>query len=406
MKRLTLLMALLGLLASSCSKENALIVQLTNNSQLDRISETVEIDLDDIKTLLNVRNDTIFDYIVFDAEDNELPSQLIRSSSPAKFIFQASVPARDSCSFTIKRGRAQIYETAVQATFMPQRKDDLSWENDKISFRMYGPALANDPAEGMVSGGLDIWVKRTAKLVTQQWYKDEFEGKSSYHHDNGEGLDFYSVGKTLGAGASAPFVEGKLWLVSNNFVAYSILENGPIRTSFVLEYEAYDCNSKALSEIRTVSLDAGSHLNKFSILYKGNDGEIIQAAAGFPFRGFEQKPGKKQLHSIDDCNSIAYNLSLGYVAYAEPEHSENGILFLGSLMPGGSEQALIAQGHVLNVGQATIGQEFVYYSGGGWNKAGFENLEAWKAYMQAYAQKLSQPLQVSLRTARPTADLN
>jgi hypothetical protein len=85
-------------------------------------------------------------------------------------------------------------------------------------------------------------------------------------------------------------------------------------------------------------------LNKFSVLYKGNDGEVIPVVAGFPFRGFDQKAGKKELHSIDDCNSIVYDKSLGYVAYAEPEHAENGIIFLGSLMPEGSDQALIGQG--------------------------------------------------------------
>ncbi|NLB01764.1 MAG: DUF4861 domain-containing protein [Bacteroidales bacterium] len=400
MKKASFLIALIALLLSSCCKENALIVQVNNPSGLDRNRESVEIRLDDIKDLLNTKKDTSCSYVVFDAQGQEIPSQLILSSTPAKLLFQASVKAGDSSTYTIIKGKAQSYETMVQTTFMPSRKDDMSWENDKISFRMYGPALVNDPQEGMVSGGLDIWVKRTSKLVTQQWYQDEFDGKSTYHHDNGEGLDFYAVGTTLGAGALAPYVDDKLWLVGNNFVSYKILENGPIRTTFALEYEAYDCNSKALSETRIISLDAGSQLNKFSVIYKGNDGEVIPVAAGFPFRGFEQKkPGKKELHSIDDCNSIVYDKTLGYVAYAEPEHAENGILFLGSLMPGGSEQALIGRGHVLNSSQATIGKEFVYYSGGGWSKGGFQDLAAWTAYMKDFALKLNEPLQISLRTA-------
>ncbi|MDD2560352.1 MAG: DUF4861 family protein [Bacteroidales bacterium] len=397
MKKASFLIALIVLLFSSCCKENALIVQVNNPSALDREQESIEINLDDIKNVLNAKNDSACNYVVYDAEGQEIPSQLILSSTPAKLLFQVSVKAGDSCTYSISKGKAQAYETKVQTTFMPRRKDDISWENDKVSFRMYGPALVNDPKEGMVSGGLDIWVKRTSKLVTQQWYQDEFDGKSTYHHDNGEGLDFYAVGKTLGAGASAPYIDGKLWLVGNNFVSYKIVENGPIRTTFALEYEAYDCNSKALSETRSISLDAGSQLNKFSVLYKGNDGEVIPVVAGFPFRGFDQKAGKKELHSIDDCNSIVYDKSLGYVAYAEPEHAENGIIFLGSLMPEGSDQALIGQGHVLNGSEATIGKEFVYYSGGGWSKGGFGDLEAWTAYMKDFALKLREPLQVSLR---------
>ncbi|HOD27057.1 MAG TPA: DUF4861 family protein [Bacteroidales bacterium] len=400
MKKASFLIAFIALLFSSCCKENALIVQVNNPSALDRERESIEIKLDDIKNALEDKNDTACSFVVYDAQGLEIPSQLVLSSTPAVLLFQATVKAGDSCTYTIKKGEPMPYETMVQTTFMPRRKDDMSWENDKISFRMYGPALVTDPKEGMVSGGLDIWVKRTSKLVTQQWYQDEFDGKSTYHHDNGEGLDFYAVGTTLGAGALAPYVDDKLWLVGNNFVSYKILENGPIRTTFALEYETYDCNSKALSETRTISLDAGSHLNKFSVLYKGNDGEVIPVAAGFPFRGFEQKkPGKKELHSIDDCNSIAYDKTLGYVAYAEPEHAENGILFLGSLMPEGSDQALIGQGHVLNSSQATIGKEFVYYSGGGWSKGGFQDLAAWTAYMKDFALKLREPLKVNLKAA-------
>lgn len=400
MKKASFLIAFIALLFSSCCKENALIVQVNNPSALDRERESIEIKLDDIKNALEDKNDTACSFVVYDAQGLEIPSQLVLSSTPAVLLFQATVKAGDSCTYTIKKGEPMPYETMVQTTFMPRRKDDMSWENDKISFRMYGPALVTDPKEGMVSGGLDIWVKRTSKLVTQQWYQDEFDGKSTYHHDNGEGLDFYAVGTTLGAGALAPYVDDKLWLVGNNFVSYKILENGPIRTTFALEYETYDCNSKALSETRTISLDAGSHLNKFSVLYKGNDGEVIPVAAGFPFRGFEQKkPGKKELHSIDDCNSIAYDKTLGYVAYAEPEHAENGILFLGSLMPEGSDQALIGQGHVLNSSQATIGKEFVYYSGGGWSKGGFRDLAAWTAYMKDFALKLREPLKVNLKAA-------
>lgn len=397
MKKASFLIAFIALLFSSCCKENALIVQVNNPSALDRERESIEIKLDDIKNALEDKNDTACSFVVYDAQGLEIPSQLVLSSTPAVLLFQATVKAGDSCTYTIKKGEPMPYETMVQTTFMPRRKDDMSWENDKISFRMYGPALVNDPQEGMVSGGLDIWVKRTSKLVTQQWYQDEFDGKSTYHHDNGEGLDFYSVGKTLGAGASAPYIDDKLWLVGNNFVSYKILENGPIRTTFALEYEAYDCNSKALSEIRSISLDAGSHLNKFCVLYKGNDGEVIPVAAGFPFRGFEQKAGKKGMHSIDDCNSIVYDKALGFVAYAEPEHAENGIIFLGSLIPEGTEQALIARGHVLNSSKATIGKEFVYYSGGGWSKGGFSDLAAWTAYMKDFALKLREPLQVSLK---------
>jgi len=219
MKKASFLIAFIALLFSSCCKENALIVQVNNPSALDRERESIEIKLDDIKNALEDKNDTACSFVVYDAQGLEIPSQLVLSSTPAVLLFQATVKAGDSCTYTIKKGEPMPYETMVQTTFMPRRKDDMSWENDKISFRMYGPALVTDPKEGMVSGGLDIWVKRTSKLVTQQWYQDEFDGKSTYHHDNGEGLDFYAVGTTLGAGALAPTsTTNSGWLVITLFL--------------------------------------------------------------------------------------------------------------------------------------------------------------------------------------------
>ena len=123
---------------------------------------------------------------------------------------------------------------------------------------------------------------------------------------------------------------------------------------------------------------------------------MIPVAAGFHSEVLNRNPAEKESHGIDDCNSIAYDKTLGYIAYAEPAHAENGIIFLGSLMPEGSDQTLIAQGHVLNGSHATIGKEFVYYSGGGWSKSGFSDLAAWTAYMKDFALKLREPLKVSL----------
>ena len=79
---------------------------------------------------------------------------------------------------------------AAYAAFMPQRKDDIAWENERIAFRVYGPALE---ATGEISSGLDIWVKRTRKPIIEKWYY-----AAEYHKDHGEGLDMYKVGPTRG----------------------------------------------------------------------------------------------------------------------------------------------------------------------------------------------------------------
>ena len=52
------------------------------------------------------------------------------------------------------------------ARLVPERKDDLAWENDKVAFRVYGPALRSGPEDS----GIDVWCKRVARPVIDKWY--------------------------------------------------------------------------------------------------------------------------------------------------------------------------------------------------------------------------------------------
>ena len=396
MKKLALL-ALTALLAAACCQEKTLELTVTNDLGFDRQAETLEFCLETLQEALGMSaEDTAV--IVLGPDGQQVPTQVLHHSCHClKFIFQADVPANSSVTYTLKKGSPEAFPCQAKATFMPRRKDDISWENNKTIFRMYGPALVTDPVEGMVSGGLDLWVKRTEEMVSQKWYQDEFDGKSSYHHDNGEGLDFYSVGTTLGAGAMAPFIDGKLWTVGSNFKSYEILENGPIRTMFRLNYDAYDVNGRQVSESRLITLDAGSYLNRTVILYQGFDAPVT-VAAGFPFRGFTEpaklKRGQKDTRTIADCKDIIFNKDAGYIAYGEPEHAENGIIFLGSLMLTPVTDMLLAGGHVLNCTLLDPERAMMYYSGGAWSKGGFADLNEWADYLDRYAQRLASPLKV------------
>lgn len=393
MKKLSILAIAALLMSACCCKDKAVSVTVTNDSELARQSENVELCLGKLQEALKAGAEDQF--VVYNPEGQEIPSQIVSAcEGQKKLLFQVNLDAKESAVYSIKIGTPQAYPTQAQTTFMPRRKDDISWENDMAIFRMYGPALATDKTEPLISGGLDMWVKRTPKLVSQQWYQDEFDGKSSYHHDNGEGLDFYSVGKTLGAGGVAPYIDGKLYLVGNNFHTYTIIENGPIRTKFRLDYAAYDVAGQQVSESRIITLDAGSRLNKVVVLYNGNQGDL-NVAAGFPFRGFAEKSKTKvDKRGIADCKDIISNKEAGWIAYGEPNHPENGIIFLGSLIPGGSCDMLLDENHVLNCGKVAQDKAFVYYSGGAWSKGGFENIQAWSQYMADYAARLQQPIKV------------
>src|SRR3546814_5346770 len=117
--------------------------------------------------------------------------------------------------------------------------DDFAWENDKIAFRMYGKALEGTAGD---AHGIDVWVKRTSELVINKWYKS-----GDYHKDHGDGMDYYSVGMTLGAGDIVPFTGDTLWF-PNHYRGYQVLDNGPLRSTFRLDFEQWNAGGMRSEE--------------------------------------------------------------------------------------------------------------------------------------------------------------
>src|SRR3546814_4454501 len=131
--------------------------------------------------------------------------------------------------------------------------DDFAWGNDKIAFRMDGKALEGTAGD---AHGIDVWVKRTSELVINKWYKS-----GDYHKDHGDGMDYYSVGMTLGAGDIVPFTGDTLWF-PNHYRGYQVLDNGPLRSTFRLDFEQWNAGGMPVKVSKLVSLDAGSRMNR------------------------------------------------------------------------------------------------------------------------------------------------
>src|SRR5262249_29296592 len=138
--------------------------------------------------------------------------------------------------------------------FVRERFDDFAWENDRIAHRMYGAALETWQKEPLTSSAVDVWLKRTRRLVVNDWYMVD-----DYHHDHGEGGDFYSAGKSRGCGGSGLWRDGHL-VVSKNFRESKVLAAGPIRLVFELRYPD-------LRETKRVTLDAGQNFGHFQSSY-------------------------------------------------------------------------------------------------------------------------------------------
>ena len=106
----------------------------------------------------------------------------------------------------------------VYARIVPERFDDMAWENDRIAHRMYGFALniaGRGGGERLRGSGIDVWAKRVTYPIVDRWYA---KGHDQFHKDGeGEGLDLYSIGGSRGAGGTGVWDGTKLW-TSDNFV--------------------------------------------------------------------------------------------------------------------------------------------------------------------------------------------
>ncbi|MEO5716763.1 MAG: DUF4861 family protein, partial [Luteolibacter sp.] len=250
---------------SLCSAAPVTITAV-NGLALARSSQTLEIKAADLAALgakdLNMIHiaDSAGKEVLCQAVDND-GDELRKFDS---VIFQADFAPNETKTFTATAGGKQVYskeQYKAFGRFVRERFDDFAWENDRIAHRTYGKALETWKGEPLTSSTIDIWSKRTPKMVVNDWYLAD-----DYHADHGDGADFYSAGVSRGCGGSGLWAGDKLW-VSKNFVKSTVLANGPIRVTFELEYEPYQVGNNSVRETKRITLDAGQNFDHFQCTY-------------------------------------------------------------------------------------------------------------------------------------------
>lgn len=373
-KFLLALMAMTFFMSCSGAK-----VKVVNPLKTDRTNETVEVAWADV--LAKLPAVTPEEIVVIGPDGTQQPSQVIYNggTEPQALIFQATVPGSGAVNYTLKTGMRENYAAQAYGRFVPERMDDFAWENNVIAHRMYGPALE---ATGEISNGIDVWLKRTDSLIIDKWYTKGF----NYHADHGDGLDCYKVGRTLGAGAMAPYEKDSLWL-GRNYMAYKVLDNGPIRVSFQLDYAPFRVDTVMVTERRIISLDANTHFNRITELYTG-DFDRLKVAAGIVLRG----SGGKVLDIL--------NKPIMMVGYWEPLNTDNkpdnGHTGLGLVFPC-EIKVETRLGHLLGSTTIPQGKEFTYLMGAAWSKGDMPTSEVWTQAIFDQNARFRNPLIVTIR---------
>ena len=142
-------------------------------------------------------------HVTDEASGTEVLAQAVDLNDDGVFdevIFQADVGPGATRSFALSVGPRHVYtkdQFKAYGRFVRERRDDFAWENDRVAHRMYGKALETWAQEPLTSSTVDVWFKRTRRLLVNEWYMVD-----DYHRDLGEGADLYSAGRSRGCGGS------------------------------------------------------------------------------------------------------------------------------------------------------------------------------------------------------------
>ena len=166
----------------------------------------------------------------------------------------------------VTNSQADIGRPMAYGRFVPERQDDFAWENDKVAFRVYGPASRG---QGPVSG-VDAWFKKVGYPIIDKWYAGHLQQDKSYHVDHGEGHDAYHVGASRGVGGTAVWVEGVPYPASK-FVDYEVHSSGGETVEFTLRY-SWATPLGAVLERKRISLALGSRFYRVQSVFTLNGG--------------------------------------------------------------------------------------------------------------------------------------
>jgi hypothetical protein len=295
--------------------------------------------------------------IITTKEGKQVPFQLEMKGGKEilNLLLQVSIKAGTPMSLVATHGKRLYFPSKTYARYVPERYDDFAWENDVMAFRAYGKALEATKENAL---GLDVWAKKTNELVIDKWYK-----KNDYHRDYGEGLDFYHVGNTLGAGNIAAFAADQI-VFPANYVKYEVLDNGPLRSTFRLYHAPWKVGDDNVQLVKEIQLDAGSYFNRITATFESAKKDSI----GFCI-GIRQNAGN---------DAVMMNETAGTMGYWQPADAANGVIGIGVLVPGIQGEMKQHKGHVLFNSHVASGTPIVYFMGAAWDKKGdFKSADEW-----------------------------
>ncbi|MDQ8187713.1 glycoside hydrolase family 88 protein [Pelagicoccus sp. SDUM812002] len=261
-------------------------------------------------------------------------------------------------------------EPRAFARLVPERKDDIAWENDVVAFRVYGPALR----ESQERSGVDAWTKKVDYPVINKWYEGDLKHGKSYHEDTGEGFDGYKVGPTVGLGGSGIWQSDAL-LQANVYDRGFVNWTSSKRASITVHYEYPETEYGAITEKKTITLDMGDRYYE----------AVSQFVYAGTWEGVKDLPVAVGLVAQSKSPEIWNDEEKASLGLWEAFH--DGTLGSALQLVDTTSFTKFASGDAgqeLLVGKTDENGEFRYRSGFGWSgEVEVDSLDAWKALWEA-----------------------
>jgi len=135
--------------------------------------------------------------------------------------------------------------------------ESVSWENDKIGFRVYFDCRNVKDLFGKLKPGLIIDKIGTPEI-------------SNYHNLSDWGMDVLHCGSSLGSGGLAILKNDSLFrLGSTEVYEYQKIVEGPVRSIFELRYSGWDVNGEKMEAIERISIYPGKYWFESDVTFKG-----------------------------------------------------------------------------------------------------------------------------------------
>jgi len=389
------------------------------NPTKEVISQVIEVAK--MEVLKNANCAVAREFIVLDGEGDEIPYQITHDGRVLVFC---TVRPESSISLSMIKGQPQDYELTCNGRIYPNRWDDLVWENDRCAWRFYGPGAHKNMKNSAY--GFDTFVKNTPHPMQDQLYHneltsygvheqmkkagrggewDEVHRGYTYHRNHGAGMDAYTVGATLGAGAPALIAADGSLRYPLYYEKAEILDNGPLR--FTVRLQMAEPNLPAPTGEGSggkasllISQDCGSHFARVEVTYDDLT-QPTPVCAGIVVH--ESNP-----------NGYVLNKKEGFITYAEPldnaDKRMNGEHYIGVFIPQMKNEKLKVKnevkfvplkekraggiGHAVIQGTYTPGQPFVYYTGSAWSLYDVPTYSIWQQTLRHEASILTNGLQL------------